>query len=220
MKRRLMDTNDGSKTIYIEELDETYHSFHGAIQEANHVFIKNGLQAFENTAISIFEMGFGTGLNALITWMNCEKLNLSVHYTGIEAYPVEAELLEELNYTIELKEDASIKFESMHNALWDKTISLDKRFSLHKMNMKIEDFQPEMGSTDLIYFDAFGPNAQADMWDFAILLKMHQLLKIGGVFVTYCAKGQVKRDLKTLGFEVQSLDGPPGKREMVRAIKR
>lgn len=220
MKRRLMDTNDGSKTIYVEDLDETYHSFHGAIQEANHVFITHGLKQFEpKSSIHIFEMGFGTGLNALLTWMNSKEMNLTVQYTGIEAYPVEEELLKSINYPEELKGESDFMFKKIHGARWNELEQLNTQFSILKMHNKIEDFIPESETIDLIYFDAFGPRAQEEMWDLGILKKMYELLKTNGLFLTYCAKGQVKRDLKSLGFEIQSLPGPPGKREMIRAIK-
>lgn len=219
MNRRIVTTSDGSHTIYVEELDETYHSSHGAIQEAKHVFLENGLKLFQNQSVRIFEMGFGTGLNAFLTWQIAEDWNIKVEYLGIEAFPVERSLVESLNYVDTFDEVAKKKFEQIHFVEWNKMVDLSPNFSLHKIHQKIEDFQVIPDSIDLIYFDAFGPRAQSDMWDVSVLRKMLQILKPNGYLVTYCAKGQVKRDLKSLGFNVESLPGPPGKREMTRARK-
>lgn len=219
MNRRIVTTSDGSHTIYVEELDETYHSSHGAIQEAKHVFIENGLKLYQNQTVRIFEMGFGTGLNAYLTWRIAEDWNINVEYFGIEAFPVEKFLVESLNYVDTFDEVAKKKFEQIHFVEWNKMVDLSPNFSLHKIHQKIEDFQVISASIDLIYFDAFGPRAQSDMWDVSVLSKMFQMLKPTGCLVTYCAKGQVKRDLKSLGFIIESLPGPPGKREMTRARK-
>jgi tRNA U34 5-methylaminomethyl-2-thiouridine-forming methyltransferase MnmC len=220
MNRRIVTTNDGSHTIYVEELDETYHSSHGAIQEAKHVFLENGLKLFQNQFVRIFEMGFGTGLNAFLTWQIAEDWNINVEYLGIEAFPVEASLVKSLNYMDTFDEEAKKRFEQIHTVEWDKLVDINPNFSLHKIHQKIEDFEVVSNSIDLIYYDAFGPRAQSDMWDISVLSKMFQMLKPNGYLVTYCAKGQVKRDLKSLGFIVESLSGPPGKREMTRARKK
>lgn len=214
MKRKVTVTNDGSSTIYIPELDEHYHSSHGAIQEARHVFLKHGIETLNATHIDVFEMGLGTGLNALLTFEFAEATGVSVNYIGIEAYPVAPEMVNELNYVDEINPEYKGVFEKMHDVEWGKRHALSDRFSLTKIHEKIEEFAPEPETADIVYFDAFGPRAQGDMWDLSVLSKMKLLLKPGGLLVTYCAKGQFKRDLKSLGFAVKALPGPPGKREM------
>lgn len=220
MKRQVIKTSDGSSTIYIPEMDENYHSTHGAIQEAEHVFIQHGLKSIvENgaSAISIFEMGFGTGLNAFLTKI---RSNSPIRYVGIEAFPVSEDELNALNYVDQLGTEFKNDFNVIHNAQWNQLVEIDSNFSINKVHAKIENYQLDPESFDLIYFDAFGPRAQAEMWEMEILQKMYDGLKVGGALVTYCAKGQFKRDLKTLGFELEMLPGPPGKREMTRAWKR
>ncbi len=219
MKREVIQTLDGSSTIYIPEMDENYHSKHGAIQEAEHVFIQHGLRKIEEkgqSSISIFEMGFGTGLNALLTKI---RTNTPIFYTGIEAFPVSDIELSALNYVEQLGKEHHEDFSSIHKAEWNEMVEIDSQFSIKKVQEKIENYELDKASFDLIYFDAFGPRAQAEMWEIEILQKMYEGLKTGGALVTYCARGQFKRDLKSLGFELESLPGPPGKREMTRAWK-
>lgn len=220
MKQEIIVTSDGSKTIYLPELDETYHSSHGAVQEAKHVFIQNGLDAFADKDIAVFEMGFGTGLNALLSFIQAEKNTTSIHYTGIEAYPVATDIALQMDYCQLVGEEHSAKFEQLHTVNWNEKIQLSDQFSFKKVHQKIEDYTPELDSFDIVFYDAFGPRAQETMWAPAILQKMYDMLKDGGFLVTYCAKGQVKRDLKALGFEIEALPGPPGKREMTRAWKK
>lgn len=221
MKTRIIPTADGSNTLYIPELDETYHSNHGALQEAVHVFIENGLKnKFDQEKISIFEMGFGTGLNAILSLKTSAEFNKHVEYSGIEAFPVDSQQIIELGYSSFLSDELTEELEKMHQADWNKEIELNSNFVFRKLHQSIVDYVPEIEKYDLIYFDAFGPRAQNEMWDLSILQKMYDILKKGGHFVTYCAKGQVKRDLKSLGFEVKSLPGPPGKREMTVGIKK
>ncbi len=217
MKHEVIITGDGSSSIFIPELNEHYHSSHGAIQEAEHVFIKHGIQQVKKKSVTIFELGFGTGLNALLTALFAEKHKIHVTYHSIEAFPVEKALLKQLNYS-ELLEDTNDTLKTIHAAAWETDVAISEYFTLRKIEAKIEDFEIEQG-IDLIYFDAFGPRAQAELWDIAILEKMYNALNEDGVLVTYCAQGQFKRDLKSLGFSVESLPGPPGKREMTRAIK-
>lgn len=219
MKRQVIKTDDGSSTIYIPEMDENYHSTHGAIQEAEHVFIQHGLKKMEEkglNSISIFEMGLGTGLNALLTKI---RAKVPVNYLGIEAYPVSVDELKALNYVSQVGEQYEHDFSAIHAAEWDKSIELDSKFTINKVHEKIEGYNLGEASFDLIYFDAFGPRAQSAMWEIEILQKMYDGLKVGGALVTYCARGQFKRDLKSLGFEIEPLPGPPGKREMTRAWK-
>lgn len=219
MHKEVKLTNDGSKTLYIPEMDETYHSSHGALQEAIHVFIENGVKQIEKKEISIFEMGFGTGLNALLSWIYSNENNRLINYLGIEAYPVDKQYYNQVNHGELISREAEGKFQQMHEAEWDKVVQFDSLFNLKKLHQKIENWQPITQQFDIVYFDAFGPRAQSDMWDVTILKKMYDCLKSDGFLVTYCAKGQVKRDLKSLGFTIEALPGPPGKREMTRAWK-
>ncbi|MFN5418063.1 MAG: tRNA (5-methylaminomethyl-2-thiouridine)(34)-methyltransferase MnmD [Flavobacteriia bacterium] len=219
--KEIFTTADGSKTFYLPELNEYYHSHHGAIQEAKHVFLKNGLFERSNQAeISIFEVGFGTGLNAFLTAIEAEKLKLQISYTGIEAFPLTSIEASEMTYTnnpdLELCDDL---FTTIHATEWNKEIEITANFELTKINQKLQDIVLEKGQFDIIYFDAFGPRVQDELWQLEIFQKLFDSLKPNGLFVTYCAKGQVKRDLKAVGFVVETLAGPPGKREMVRGRK-
>jgi tRNA U34 5-methylaminomethyl-2-thiouridine-forming methyltransferase MnmC len=219
MKREIIETADGSKTIYLPELLENYHSGNGAYQEAMHVFIENGIKSMTNETLSIFEMGFGTGLNALLALSEASCSGRKMDYTGIEAFPVAQELAFQMDYEQFVDERSGNHFREMHQLEWGEKYEIDPLFSFRKLHEKIEDYLPEFDSYDLIFFDAFGPRAQAEVWEMPVLEKMKAILKPGGILVTYCAKGQFKRDLKSLGFEVKSLPGPPGKREMTQAIK-
>lgn len=219
MEYKIITTSDGSKTIYLPHLDETYHSSHGAVQEAIHVFIKHGIQANEQHEIRVFEMGFGTGLNALLTYVEAEQSNRKIHYSGIEAYPVGVETAMLMDYCSLIGTKHQEKFEELHQTDWDQQHALSDVFSFEKIHEKIEEFIPLQEQFDIVFFDAFGPRAQEAMWASSILSKMYDMLKPNGFLVTYCAKGQVKRDLKSLGFTIEALPGPPGKREMTRAWK-
>ena len=220
MERKIIQTADGSKTVYLSALDETYHSSHGALQEAKHVFIRNGLHYLcQESLVRIFEMGFGTGLNALLALHESLNGPVKIEYTGIEAYPVEAEIWQSMEYASAIDPTFQDMYDRMHTAPWNERIGLTADFAMRKVHSKIEDYAVEGGSQDLIFYDAFGPRAQSEMWTLPMLEKMHRLLRPGGVLVTYCAMGQFKRNLKSLGFLVESLPGPPGKREMTRAVK-
>ena len=219
MKRRIITTGDGSKTIQIEDWDEQYHSKHGAVQEAYHVFIEHGLRLFKNESINLLEIGFGTGLNALITLLEAPKQQLSIDYVGVEAFPVSEKEVEELDYCQQLDaENHKEALEKMHNSAWEETISITPHFSLLKQKMDFKDIEEE-NLFNLIYFDAFGARVQPELWTEEIFLKMYQALKEDGVLVTYAAKGSVRRAMQAVGFTVERLPGPPGKREMLRAIK-
>jgi len=219
LQRKIITTADGSTTIQIEDWDEQYHSVHGAIQESNHVFIKQGLlfSCAENDTLSILEIGFGTGLNALITLMHAEQLNLNIDYVGIEAYPVKSEELRQLNYVKELHVDAAI-FSSLHDSTWESRHEITPYFNLTKQQKHFKDID-QKDSFDLIYFDAFGARVQPELWTETIFKIMFDALKNRGVLVTYSAKGSVRRAMQAVGFIVERLEGPPGKREMLRAIK-
>lgn len=219
MKREVIQTKDGSTTIRLEEWDECYHSKHGAIQEAKHVFIKNGLSLFENKSVSILEIGFGTGLNAFISFLEAEEKEQSIDYVGVEAYPVAPEEVLLMNYVVELKAGHELAvFEQMHQCNWGEKTALSNSFSLTKRQQFFQDID-DVAQFDLIYFDAFGYRVQPELWSTAIFKKMYDALKEGGVLVTYAARGVVKRSMQEVGFKVEKLAGPPGKREMFRAFK-
>jgi len=219
VKREIIITSDGSTSIHIPEWNEQYHSKHGAIQEAYHVFIKMGLNLFQNQKINILEIGFGTGLNSFITFIEALRLNLNVDYTGVEAYPISDEELQQLNYISELKAaEFTAIFENMHSNPWEKKYLLSDDFSLEKRQQNFKNIV-DKDTFDLIYFDAFGARVQPELWTVTIFQKMFDALKEGGVLVTYAAKGSVRRAMIEVGFEVEKLPGPPGKREMLRAKK-
>ncbi|MFM7024275.1 MAG: tRNA (5-methylaminomethyl-2-thiouridine)(34)-methyltransferase MnmD [Flavobacteriales bacterium] len=215
MKPSLIITNDGSHSLRVEELNETYHSIHGALQEARHVFLKEGFYQTEEE-VSILEIGFGTGLNAFITMLEAHKTVRKVNYTGIEKFPVSTDMIQALNYGQLLGEPEW--FDELHLLNWEMAVPVSDYFTLTKLQGDIAtiDFAPAF---HIIYFDAFAPDKQPEMWSKKVFAKMHEALLPGGILVTYCAKGQVKRDLKEVGFQVESVPGPPGKREMIRARK-
>ncbi len=219
MKREIIQTLDGSTTIHIADWEECYHSKHGAIQEAQHVFIKNGLSLFQNQKITILEIGFGTGLNAFITLLEAKKMQQTIDYVGVEAYPISADEVLNMNYVAELdamKESAI--FNKMHESDWGEKIVLNDDFVLTKRKQFFEEIDDE-NKFDLVYFDAFGYRVQPELWSTAIFDKMYKSLKMNGVLVTYAARGIVKRNMIEVGFKVEKLEGPPGKREMFRARK-
>lgn len=217
MNRKIIITEDGSHSLQVPELQETYHSIHGAIQESQHVFIKNGLQALRGNNINIFEMGFGTGLNALLSYLLCHSKQQSLSYTSIEKYPLSMEEAKQLNFPEQLEQNRSF-FDRMHTAEWDSTSVIEPDFKLTKIKADLSGTELE-GSYDIIFFDAFSPDIQPNLWTIEVMSKMHKLLRSGGLFVTYSAKGQVRRNLQEVGFTVERLSGPPGKREMIRATK-
>ncbi|MGV6832013.1 MAG: tRNA (5-methylaminomethyl-2-thiouridine)(34)-methyltransferase MnmD [bacterium] len=222
MKRQIIKTSDGSSTLYIEEWNEHYHSKHGALQEALYVFIKQGLQFLANkkSSIRILEMGFGSGLNALLTYDFAREHQLNIEYVGVEGFPLTSEEINALNYKVLMKNhDSSQMFDAFHQLPWNVSKALDHMFTIEKKLSPFEDLQLPQHHFDLIYFDAFGARVQPHLWEFEMLQKMYNCLNVNGVFVTYSAKGSVRRDLIKIGFEVERLDGPPGKRHMLRAIK-
>lgn len=222
-KIRLITTDDGSHSLYVPTLNETYHSFHGAVQESRHVFLEMGLkhrvdQGLKN--VHIFEVGLGTGLNALLTAEFAFKYQTPIQFTSIEAFPVDNNLVEQLNYASHLQApEAKWWFEIIHKSTWNKDVVVNPFFTLHKVQAKLEEYQAPQNTFDIIYFDAFAPNKQAELWDVKILFEIAQSMQQEGVFVTYCAKGQLKRDLQSIDLKVETLAGPPGKKEMVRATK-
>ncbi|MCB4809428.1 tRNA (5-methylaminomethyl-2-thiouridine)(34)-methyltransferase MnmD [Tamlana sp. 62-3] len=259
MKREIIITADGSTTIHIPEWNEQYHSKHGAIKEAYHVFIKQGLKYFHdkywhservseshdidviqsaaefylkedgvtpsaveehkkiNNSVSILEIGFGTGLNAFITLFEAEKLNLKIDYFGVEGYPVAVNEVEKLNYAKEIQQSEEI-FREIHKVSWEEKHNITPYFSLVKQEKFFDAIEDE-NAFNIIYFDAFGARVQPELWTETIFQKMYKALKNNGVLVTYAAKGSVRRAMQAVGFLVEKLPGPPGKREMLRATK-
>lgn len=215
-----MITSDGSTTIHLPDWNEQYHSKHGAIQEAYHVFIKHGLEAIHEEEISILEIGFGTGLNCFITFLEAEKLHTSINYVGVEAYPVENKEVVKLNYVSELKANSNqLIFDKLHATSWDEKQEISESFSLTKRQQFFKDIDDE-NVFNLIYFDAFGAEHQPELWTVEIFQIMHNALKEKGILVTYSAKGSVRRAMQSVGFLVERLPGPPGKREMLRGTKK
>lgn len=224
MQRKIITTADGSKTIYLPEWNEHYHSKHGAIQEAYHVFINMGLEHviaskdFSNQ-LGILEIGFGTGLNAIITLIEADRHQLNIDYHGVEAYPIQVDEINSLDYVEALseKEYDSI-FKKLHRVSWEEQHLITNRFSLKKRKQFFSEIE-DKDQFNLIYFDAFGARVQPELWTEDIFQKMHRALKSEGVLVTYSAKGSVRRAMQAVGFTVERLPGPPGKREMLRASK-
>lgn len=214
---KVISTADGSSTLYLADKDETYHSRHGAIQESDWVFIRNGLNEIsdKNPTTNILEIGFGTGLNTWLSWNNSETNHYKMNYCALETYPLDSAIWKQLHFDLPEKD----RFSLLHESAWEQPQQLSEYFNLRKMNCPVQDFESAPSKFNLIYFDAFGPRVQPEMWERNILEKMFTLLQPGGVLVTYCAKGQVRRDLQDVGFMVERLPGPPGKREMLRATK-
>lgn len=210
-------TSDGSHTLRNTALQETYHSIHGAMQESMHVFIRNGLAHFVRDRtplrVSLLEVGFGTGLNALLAWQFATEHGLDMTYDTLEPFPLTEDVWSRLNYGD--RRSAQDRFRRLHDAPWDTQVSLDARFALHKMKSTLKGALLER-SYDVVFFDAFAPSVQPELWAYESIQKAVNLMNKDGVFVTYSARGQLKRDLKTMGLHVETLPGPPGKNEMVR----
>ncbi len=220
MERKIVRTADGSKTIQLPEWNEQYHSLHGAVQEAYHVFIESGLRQFSDRELSILEVGFGTGLNALITLAEAPSLHLKLHYTALETAPVTEAEWRELDYgsTVDIS-GAALWYEQLHGCPWEQPFTLRDGFILTKRKTDLRQFVASSPAYDLIYFDAFGARVQPDLWTEDIFSRMFSALRPGGILVTYSAKGSVRRAMEAVGFRTERLPGPPGKREMLRASK-
>lgn len=224
LKREFITTKDGSKTLLINDLEETYHSRHGALQEAVHVFIKNGLNLVNDCEINILELGFGTGLNLLVTideYLKNDK-NHKINYFGIEKYPILIDEAKKLCYA-ELFSDSFIKNLAIkiHESGWEKPEELCDNFSLTKHKADFFDLKNiELPPVDLVYFDCFGARVQPDLWEKELFEIVAGKMKSGGLLTTYSSKGSVRRILKELGFDVEKKQGPPGKREMINAWKK
>lgn len=219
MERELRITEDGSHTMYVPDLDEGYHSIHGAIQESMHVFIKQGLRTIQAADTRILEIGFGTGLNAILTHAEAALTGQRIHYHGVEKYPLVTDEYSKINFGEIRKDLQQDLFMAMHRAPWGEAVKIDPGFELFK---EASDFRimEAAGPFDLVYFDAFDPQKQAYLWTEELFSGIAERVRTGAVLVTYSAKGSVRRALKSSGFDVQKAPGPPGKREMVRAVKR
>lgn len=213
-------TSDGSHTLYSNSFREHFHSIYGAVTESQHVFINNGLHYLKKNPVTIFEIGFGTGLNAYLTCLYALKNKQSVVYYAIEKYPLKVNDILTLNYSSILATESYEDeiFMQLHAAEWGKPIEINSSFSLFKIRGDASLFVPDF-FYDLIYFDAFAPEKQPEMWTYEIFRRLYNKLNHGGILVTYCVKGDVKRALKKAGFEIKKLPGPPGKREVLRALK-
>lgn len=220
MNIEIITTADGSHTLRNQALGETYHSIHGAVQESVHVFIENGLMSFigkDRTEITILEVGFGTGLNALLTLRRARMHKQKVVYTAIDPYPLPENIWSVLNYSDSSSNAEEFNF--LHRSPWQIGTALDSYFELLKIKTTLQEYTPDSESFDLIYYDAFAPSKQPELWELPMLKKAVAALKNGGIMVTYCAQGQLKRNLKALSLDVETLPGPPGKKEMVRGVK-
>ena len=215
-------TGDNSHTLLVKELNETYHSTKGAINEALHVFMQRGLfdyiQRTQLKKMSVFEVGFGTGLNAHLAHLFAKQHQLKLNYFSIEAHPLDLGIIEQLNYSdlIPSEQSAYLK---LHEVEWNKAVEIDEYFTLTKLHQELKDVELDNNFFDVVFFDAFAPDIQPELWTKEVFDQMHNSLKEGGTLVTYCAKGIVKRTIKEVGFNLETLAGPPGKREMIRATK-
>jgi len=223
MERKIITTKDGSHSIAIPEMNVTYHSIHGAIQESMHVFIEAGLHRSGHLALpgscNILDVGFGTGLNALLTAIKADKTEKSIYYVALEPFPMSIEQAHLLNYCELLnRKDLQEDFIRMHQCEWNKSLSLTEEILMHKSNYTLQTFQ-HATKFDLVYFDAFAPAAQPELWTQDIFEKLFGMMNEKGILVTYCSKGDVRRAMQAAGFTVEKIPGPPRKREMLRGIK-
>lgn len=221
MKHKIIITADGSKTIHLPEWNETYHSKHGAIQEAEHVYIQVGLDFWlksnEAEVLNVLEIGFGTGLNAFLSSLYTKQNQVKLNYHTIEKYPISQQMIDEVNYSEILSVDNK-EFNNLHDIEWEKSTEIHEFFKFKKLKVDLRTFENDI-QYDVIFFDAFGPRVQPDLWEKSVLQKCYDMMDENAVWVTYSCKGQVKRDLQDIGFYVEKIPGPPGKREMLRAVK-
>lgn len=231
-RAEIITTRDGSHTLWLPALQETYHSTHGAVRESKHVFIAHGLnhwlQQQPGTQLNILEVGLGTGLNALLSWMASLPMKVAINYLALEPFPITWEQAQCLNYVAQIAQAEDCKldkgilqttFEKIHQLPVNTTTQLDDYFSFQKCQLMLQEFTALPQHFDVVYFDAFAPSKQADIWELTMLHKVYEMMKSPGLLVTYCAQGQFRRNLKALGMEVENLPGPPGKKEMTRAWK-
>ncbi|AJA70794.1 tRNA (5-methylaminomethyl-2-thiouridine)(34)-methyltransferase MnmD [Myroides odoratimimus] len=220
MKRKIVTTSDGSTSIEIEEWGETYHSIHGAIQEARHVYIERGFDRIEKTTVKVLEMGFGTGLNAFLTLVEARRKGKIVEYHSIEAFPVTEQESVALDFSALYDRDGDdILFKQMHQCTWDVSHEVTAEFTLHKIHSTFEEAVVNQSYFDVIYFDVFGYQFQPDLWSVEIFQKVYDALGDTGVIATYACRGPIKRAMKEVGFKIEKVPGPPGKREMLVGYK-
>ena len=219
MNSELLITEDGSNTLYVPEIDECYHSSHGAIQESRHIFIEAGLKQCEKSEINVLEVGFGTGLNAFLTMIQAERSGKQIQYVSLEKYPVETEKALQLNYPEELLSEKRSCFELMHLSDWNKKVQLTPFFSLEKVETDFTQYTP-VDKFDIVFFDAFSPEKQPEMWTQERFGLIYKYCNDAAILTTYCAKGVVRRAMQAAGFTVERLAGPPGKREILRGIRQ
>jgi len=216
----LIKTSDGSDTLFVRELEEHYHSTFGAFQESNHVFIQAGLKNCEQPALTLFEVGFGTGLNAYLTLLETLKTEQTIRYITVEKYPIPPSLWEALNYPAMIAAGSPELFRKIHEAAWNEEVIITERFSLLKLCSDLSDVDySALPLLDLIYFDAFSPGKQPELWTTSVFRLISQHCSPAAKFVTYCAKGEVRRSLNEVGFTTERIPGPQGKREMLRGTK-
>lgn len=217
--REVQQTADGSYTLYVPELDEHYHSVKGALTESQHIFIEMGLNHSSVAEPRVLEIGLGTGLNAFLTLLTAEETQRKVHYTGIERYPLSLEVVQQLHYPTCIGKQHEAAYMAIHQAAWGVDVPLSAWFTLHKIEGDFTQYTFRQ-RYDVVYFDAFAPEKQPDMWEPALFQTLYQVMNEGGILTTYCAKGVVRRMLQAAGFTVERLPGPPGgKREILRATK-
>lgn len=220
MSLNLEKTDDGSYTLYVPELDEHYHSVKGALTESRHIFVDMGLRHSDVTEPRILEIGLGTGLNCFLTFLAAEETGKKIHYTGIERYPLNEDTLRKLDYPTIINQGHETDYYAIHQAPWGRDVELSPKFTLHKIEGDFTSY-PFDGKYDIIYFDAFAPEKQPEMWEQSLFDMLYNVLNEGGILTTYCAKGVVRRMLQSAGFTVERLPGPPGgKREILRATRR
>lgn len=220
MKPQFITTSDGSHTLYLSEMDEQYHSVNGALTESEYVYLDKGYLFHESMTPKVFEVGFGTGLNCLLTGLKAQELKRPTTYYTIEKFPLEKETIDQLNYGEIISEEAKLLFNKIHSCKWNETIEISKYFKIKKIDSDLLNFDLHtVESCDVIYFDAFGPDKQPEMWSPEILQRIYTLTAPEGIFVTYSAKGDIRRLLASFGYNMKRLPGPPGKFHMLRGTK-
>jgi tRNA U34 5-methylaminomethyl-2-thiouridine-forming methyltransferase MnmC len=219
MKRSLRITEDGSLTVFVKELDESYHSTHGALQESMHVFIKQGLMTVNRPSVKILELGFGTGLNAVLTFTEALKHKLDIYYHAVEKYPLEESEYNKLNYEKLIGDLPKGILHRLHSCHWEEPVQISQGFTLHKEKADFRSMKIP-SHINLVYFDAFSPDKQPKLWTEEVIGSIGHVCDQGAILVTYSSKGVVRRTLDSCGFDVKKIPGPPGKREMIRARKR
>jgi len=214
----IVDTEDGSNTIFNKEIEETYHSTFGAISESDHVYIKNGLELLNLKVINVFEIGFGTGLNAFLSAIYAQSKGLIMNYYTLEKYPLDINIINKLNYIHHI--GFSETYSALHKAEWNIKVKISPSFNLKKLGQDLLTFNFEqIEKPDIVFFDAFSPSKQPELWQPQIFENIYKILNPNGILVTYTAAGIVKNALRTAGFQVKRLQGPPGKHHMVLAKK-